>query len=116
MINREREKVNLNFGSINKLTITEEKINAAICFVVTESNRQLCFTRSCKFADLSDIFRKFSSVFSVLRESFRSNVSRSFREPFVHVISEIFRFSGVFLLIRNQRTFLTFAIPIRGVS
>lgn len=56
--------VNLNFGAINKLAITEEEINGAICFVVTESNRQLCFARSCKF---SDIFEKFSSVLSFRR-------------------------------------------------
>lgn len=52
-------KGKFKFWSQNKLAVTEEEINGAICFVVTESNRQLCFACSCKF---SDIFEKFSSV------------------------------------------------------
>lgn len=57
--------------------LTEEKINVAICFVVADSNGQLCFTR------LSEICGKFFPNFFVyFSESFRGNVSPRL-EPFV---------------------------------
>lgn len=60
--------MNLNFGSINKSAITEEKINGAICFVVTESNRQFVSHNARVNFGNSDIFGNFSSVLRVLRE------------------------------------------------
>lgn len=75
--------MNLNFGSINKSAITEEKINGAICFVVTESNRQLCFTQcSCKFWKLGYFWKLFIRF---ARSSGRVTVFEGrFLESFVH--------------------------------
>ena len=49
------------FWSQNKLAITEEEINGAICFVVTESNRQLCLHARVNFPIFLKNFHLFCS-------------------------------------------------------